>query len=151
MHPHSNTRLHLANLVLCTIASVTLASCVGYPTGVVVDSYQSSPNYGYGYAGPNSQSNYHYYPRYGTYYSPQTRQYSYQQGSSWYTRSSPYGVSANHLHASPYVPLNLHGSPSNHHSHVTRSYPSHWSPPASSRGRSSQSQYRPSPSYRRTH
>lgn len=135
MHQSNRSRHALAGLLLGTLLLTTLAGCVAYPVGASsryngsAYAAASASGYGYGYAGLNNLGNYHYYPRYGTYYNPQSRLYYYQQGSSWQARSSPYGVSTRLLRSSPYVPLNLHSSPSYHHALVTRSYPSHWSPP----------------------
>lgn len=101
--------------------------------GAVPASYQNS-SYGYGHAGLNSSGTYHYYPRYSTYYSPQSRQYYYQRGNSWHTRTTPYGVTSQTLQSAHYVPLNIHGSPSSHHTRVVQSYPSNWSPPGQRQG-----------------
>lgn len=140
MHHPAPTQPHSLRLLFSSLALVGFASCVGYPTGPG-SSYPNSSyiaptsvGYGYAYAGQDSLSNYQYYPRYGTYYNPQSRQYYYQQGNSWHTRATPYGVSSRTLRASPYVPLNLHSNPANHHTLVTRSYPTHWSPPTHSQG-----------------
>lgn len=139
MQTNSTSPSGKSKLLLGAAILLSFTSCVDYASGpglgvVGVDSGNSySPpytsGYGYGYAGVNSPSNYSYYPRYGTYYSPQTRQYYYQSGSTWQTRSTPYGVSSRTLSASPYVPLNLHNHPSNHHVMVSQSYPQSWSSP----------------------
>jgi hypothetical protein len=144
MNPNPFCLLSKSGLLLGAVVLSSLTSCVDYASGpgmgavgVYSGNSYSPPytsGYGYGYAGLNSASNYHYYPRYGTYYSPQSRQYYYQRGSSWQTRSSPYGVSSRTFFASPYVPLNLHSSPSYHHSMVSQSYPHNWSPPGQNHG-----------------
>jgi hypothetical protein len=156
----SMTRKHQSligklRLLLIATSLPLLIGCVDYvgrPVGVspahvdsvygpVPSSYQNA-GYGYGYAGLNRSSTYHYYPRYRTYYSPQSRQYYYQRGSSWQTRSSPYGVSSRQLQSSHYVPLNINGSPSNHHNRVLQSYPQNWSPPSQSHNRPAGPSYR---------
>lgn len=150
MQKSNRSRHALAGLLLGALLLTTLASCVAYPVGASSRYYGSTypaasvSGYGYGYAGLNNPGNYHYYPRYGTYYNPQSRLYYYQQGSSWQTRSSPYGVSTRLLRSSPYVPLNLHSSPSNHHALVTRSYPTHWTPHGRNQGRYSSFKTNPS-------
>lgn len=155
MHNTPHSLRGKARILFGTLVFTTLAGCVGYPGGSVGVSsgYRSSryspgyaSGYGYGYAGLNSPGNYHYYPRYRTYYSPQSRQYYYQTGSSWQVRSSPYGVSSRTLLSSPHVPLNLRGSPADHHSRVTQSYPSDWSPSGRDHEPRSESRY---DSYRR--
>ncbi len=148
MHPNTSSLASRYALSLGTFILLTFTSCVDYTSGpgmasvgVYSGNSYSPPytsGYGYGYAGLNSVGNYSYYPRYGTYYSPQSRQYYYQRGSTWQTRSSPYGVSNRTFFASPYVPLNLHSHPSNHHASVSQSYPHNWSPPTHS-GHSGQS------------
>lgn len=136
------------SLLFATFCVIALIGCVDYSGRQVGGSprhlggnYSAIPQsfqntgYGYGYAGLNSSGTYHYYPRYSTYYSPQSRQYYYQRGSSWHTRTSPFGVSSRVLQSSHYVPLNIHGSPASHHSRVVQSYPSNWMPPGQSYGR----------------
>jgi hypothetical protein len=140
MHPASFSIASRYGLLLGTVTLLTLTTCMDYTSGpgmsavgVYSGNSYSPPytsGYGYGYAGLNGLSNYNYYPRYGTYYSPQSRQYHFQRGSSWQTRSSPYGVSSRTLFGSPYVPLNLHSNPSHHHAMVSQSYPHNWSTPS---------------------
>lgn len=138
MHFKPYARIGAASLLLAILLSLALGGCVGYPVGSVgFSSGYGSPRYssaygsgyGYGYAGLNPPGNYHYYPRYQTYYSPQSHQYYCYTGSAWQVRSSPYGVSSRTLFDSPHVPLNLRGSPPEHHARVAQSYPSNWSPP----------------------
>lgn len=139
MHPQRSSKWSQIGLLLTTALLFSLSSCAEYDSGPglgVMGTYSGnsySPpytsGYGYGYAGYNGPSNYSYYPRYRTYYNQQSRQYYYQQGSTWQTRRSPYGVSSRTLLASPYIPLNLHSNPSNHHHKVSQSYPHNWSPP----------------------
>jgi hypothetical protein len=119
MHPNTSSLASRYALSLGAFILLTFTSCVDYTSGP-------------GMASVGVYSDYSYYPRYGTYYSPQSRQYYYQRGSTWQTRSSPYGVSNRTLLASPYVPLNLHSHPSNHHASVSQSYPHNWSPPSHS-------------------
>ena len=156
MHEHSDMKLNFtikASLVLGAVLIITLSSCVdpaggpliggnsvgpvpGYYSNGYNNGYGSNtfPGYGYGYAGLNNPGNYTYYPQYGTYYNNRSRQYSYQNGSSWVSRSSPYQVSSTVLRSSPYVPLNLQNSPSHHHSQVIQSYPRNWVTPVNSQG-----------------
>jgi hypothetical protein len=151
LQPHVG-RLGILFVAICV---TTLTSCVEYSNrtsdvapgyvesvhGIVPASYQNT-RYGYGYAGANTSGNYHYYPRYGTYYNPQTRVYYYQRGSTWQTRSTPYGVSSRRLQSSHYVPLNIDGNLSLHHSRVAQSYPRNWSPLGQSHGRYSGPSFR---------
>ena len=121
-------------LVLGAVLLGAMAGCIGY-----VDSPHHAR--GYGQAPPVYaqsavvQADYVYYPSYQVYYSGSTRQYVYQDGHSWVSRSAPPRVSANVLLASPSVRLDFHDSPSAHHATVVRQYPKNWKPQGSNQGR----------------
>ena len=123
-------------IVLGAVLFGALTGCIGY-----VD----SPHHAHGYGQPPLvyaqsavvvQADYVYYPSYQVYYSGNTRQYVYQDGHSWVSRSAPPHVSANVLLASPSVRLDFHDSPSAHHATVVRQYPKNWKPQGSNQGHS---------------
>jgi hypothetical protein len=72
------------------------------------------------------QDDYVYYPAYEVYYSDRRHQYTYREGHSWVTRSTPPHVSAKVLYEAPFVRLDFHDSPSAHHTAVVQQYPRHW-------------------------
>lgn len=76
------------------------------------------------------QDEYVYYPSYQVYYNSYRREYVYQNGRSWVSRSAPPRVSARVLAASPSVRLDFHDSPASHHAAVVQQYPRHWTPAA---------------------
>jgi hypothetical protein len=80
------------------------------------------------------QDDYVYYPSYGVYFNSRRHQYAYQEGGAWVSRSSPGGVSADVLLASPSVRMDFHDSPANHHAEMVKRYPKNWAPPGSDRG-----------------
>lgn len=117
MRKHTNIGF-LSLAVLCA----ALTGCVGYGDG---------PRHAGAYAQPRGgyiQDDYVYYPSQQVYYSSNRQQYTYQDGSSWVTRSSPPRVSANVLRSSPSVNLDFHDSPQAHHASVVSQYPRQWSP-----------------------
>jgi hypothetical protein len=109
----------------------TLAGCVDSTDGPRHARGHTQPPQPY--VGPVlvMQDDYVYYPGYQVYYSSNRRQYVYQDGRSWVTRSAPPRVSVDVLFASPSVRLDFHDSPAGHHTAVVRQYPEHWAPPAS--------------------
>jgi hypothetical protein len=114
-------------LVLCAVLLGTLTGCVGYVDG---------PSAGYN-AQPGvvvAQDDYVYYPQYECYYSVSRHQYAYREGNNWVARSTPHGVSANVLMASPSVKMDFHDSPSQHHAAVVKQYPKNWKPSGSNQG-----------------
>lgn len=117
-------------LVPCMVLVGVLTGCVSHEAGPSPQRsvYRPPPPV---YA--EAPADYVYYPGYEVYYSSARRHYVYQDGRSWVTRSSP-RVSVEVLFASPSVRLNLHDSPSVHHSTVVRQYPQHWTPPGWSHG-----------------
>lgn len=108
-------------LVSIAALAAALTGCVGYVDG---------PGYGEqrttGHRGGVVRDDYLYYPGQQVYYSSNRRQYIYQDGGAWVTRSSPPRVSAGVLLASPSVRLDFHDSPQSHHSSVVRQYPRQW-------------------------
>jgi hypothetical protein len=121
------------------IGFVSAVALVGALTGCV--SYQDHPHHQTVHAQPVYvesqvvvQDDYVYYPGYQVYYSSNRRQYVYQDGHSWVTRSAPPSVSVDVLFASPSVRLDFHDSPSIHHASVVRQYPKNWAPPGSNHG-----------------
>lgn len=123
MKKHTNIGF-LSLAALCA----ALTGCVGYVDGPRQDGYYAQPRAGYMSGGVVMQDDYVYYPSQQVYYSSNRRQYTYQDGSSWVTRSSPPRVSANVLLASPSVNLDFHDSPQTHHASVVQQYPRQWSP-----------------------
>ena len=112
--------------LLCTTLAAALTGCVGY-VGGRGGVYAESPS-GYVETGVVAQPDYVYYPDYQVYYSGHNRQYTYQEGRSWVSRSAPPRVSANVLFASPSVKLDFHDHPSNHHAAISKQYPQHGAP-----------------------
>jgi len=110
-----------------------LTGCVGYVDGPRAGVYAAPPSV-YVETGVAAQDDYVYYPGYQVYYSSYRRQYVYQDGRSWVSRSAPPRVSADRLFASPSVKVDFHDSPANHHAEIVRQYPKHWAPPESNRG-----------------
>ncbi|MEI6391493.1 MAG: hypothetical protein WCT12_10350 [Verrucomicrobiota bacterium] len=112
-----------------------LTGCVGYVGGPQPRAgvYVEPPSV-YVESGVVVQPDYVYYPGYQVYYSSNTRQYVYQDGRSWVSRSAPPRVSATVLFASPSVRLEFHDSPAIHHAKVVRQYPKNWAPPGSNHG-----------------
>jgi hypothetical protein len=126
MNNHSNIRF-LSVTALCGM----LTGCVGYVDGPPYAGSYSQPRTGYYGGGAYMQDDYVYYPSQQVYYSSNRRQYTYQDGSSWVTRSSPPRVYASALHTSPSVKLDFHDSPQSHHANVVRQYPQQWTPSGS--------------------
>jgi|SRR5579864_4401855 len=120
--------------VLCATLAGALTGCSGYVDGPRGGgAYIESPP-AYVQSEVVVQPEYVYYPAYEVYYSSRTRQYSYEQGRSWVSRSEPPRVSASVLLASPSVQLDFHDSPASHHAAVVRQYPKHWAPHAAKQG-----------------
>jgi hypothetical protein len=118
---------------------VVVAALLGALTGCVTHVHESDRTRGYAppppvyvEGGAMVQEGYVYYPGYQVYYSSTRRQYIYQEGRSWVTRSTPRHVSVQVLVASPSVRLDFHDSPAAHHAKVVKQYPKHWAPPGSS-------------------
>jgi hypothetical protein len=84
---------------------------------------------------PGMQDNYVYYPSYGVYYNSSRRQYAYQDKGAWVSRSSPNGVSADVLQASPSVKMDFHDSPGKHHAEMVQKYPKNWTSPGADHGK----------------
>jgi hypothetical protein len=126
-------------LKVTSIGFVLGTVVLGALTGCIV----AEPRYATVYAPPPPvyvesqvvvQDDYVYYPDYQVYYSGSRHQYFYLEGRAWVWRPAPPHVSASALFASPSVRLDFHDSPSGHHAAVSRQYPKHWAPPASSHG-----------------
>src|SRR5690242_14156211 len=101
-------------IVLCTVFLGVLTGCVGYerePRPAVV--YTQPPPV-YVESPVVLQDEYLYYPSYQVYYNSHRREYVYQNGRSWVSRSAPPRVSARVLAASPSVRLDFHDSPARH-------------------------------------
>ena len=129
-------------LATTRIGSGLCTALLGVLTGCA--SHEHRPPQARGYAPPPPayvetrvvvQDNYVYYPSYQVYYSSTTRQYVYQDGRSWVSRSAPPRVTTDVLIASPSVRLDFHDSPSIHHAAVVRQYPKHWAPAGSGHGK----------------
>jgi hypothetical protein len=84
---------------------------------------------------PGTQDNYVYYPSYGVYYNSSRRQYAYQDRGAWVSRSSPNGVSADVLRASPSVKMDFHDSPGKHQAEMVQKYPKNWTSPGADHGK----------------
>ncbi|TAL05172.1 MAG: hypothetical protein EPO07_03945 [Verrucomicrobia bacterium] len=111
-----------------------LTGCVGYADGRGhARIYAPAPTV-YVDAGIVVQDDYVYYPGYQVYYSSNRRQYIYQDGSSWVTRTAPPHVSVDVLFASPSVSVDFHDAPAVHHATVVQTYPKNWTPPGWSHG-----------------
>jgi hypothetical protein len=119
-----------------TIGFALYTTLLGVLTGCV--SHSDGPHHAVVYAPPPPvyvqsgvvmPENYVYYPSYQVYYSSSQRQYIYQEGRSWVSRSAPPRVSVGVLAASPSVSLDFHDSPTIHHAMVVKQYPKHWAPP----------------------
>ena len=72
---------------------------------------------------------YDYFPAYEMYYSRNRHEYVYLEGNRWVRHSEPRGVTAGVLLASPFVRMDFHDSPEQHHGAVVQSYPRNWAPP----------------------
>ncbi len=116
---HKSTIGMTALAALCGV----LTGCVGYVDG---GGYPASRS-GYSRGGVVTQDDYVYYPSQQVYYSSNRRQYTYQNGGSWVTQSSPPRGSASVLRSSPSVAMNFHDSPQGHHASVAKQYPKQWS------------------------
>jgi hypothetical protein len=119
--------------ILCTAVLGVLTGCVGYerePRPAVVYT-QPAPVY----VESPVQDEYVYYPSYQVYYNSRRREYVYQNGRSWVSRSAPPRVSPRVLATSPSVRLDFHDSPASHHATVVKQYPKHWAPPGGNSNR----------------
>ena len=112
-----------------------LTGCVGHVDGPRHGAVYVQPPPVQVAAGVVVQDDYVYYPGYQVYYNSYRRQYVYQDGRSWVSRSAPPRVSADVLFASPSVRLDFHDSPSIHHATVVRQYPKNWRPQGSNSNR----------------
>ena len=108
-----------------------LAGCVGY-VGERGGGYTPETSV-YVERGVAVQDDYVYYPAYQVYYSGYRRQYVYQDGRSWVSRSEPPHISADVLFGSQAVKVDFHDAPANHHAQIAKQYPKHWAPPQANR------------------
>jgi len=120
---HTNIGL-LSLTALCGV----LTGCVGYQDGTHKSGSYAHHRSGYNGGSVVMQDDYVYYPRQQVYYSSNHQQYTYQENSTWVTRSSPPRGSTKVLHASPAVRMDFHDSPRTHHASVVRQYPKQWTP-----------------------
>lgn len=104
-----------------------LTGCVGHVDRLYHAGRYAPPPPVYVQAGV-VQDDYVYYPDHQVYYSSNRRQYVYQDGRSWVSRTAPPRVSVDVLVASPSVRLDFHDSPSSHHAAVVKQYPKRWTP-----------------------
>ena len=111
-----------------------VTGCVGYVDRPRHERVYAQPQRVYVESRVVVQDDYVYYPGYQVYYSSNRRQYIYQDGRSWVTRSAPPRVSVDVLLASPSVSLDFHDAPATHHATVARTYPKNWTPPGWSHG-----------------
>ena len=102
---------------------VTMTGCVGYVEQPRARNVYVEPAPVFAV-----QDDYVYYPRYQMYYGSRSGRYYYQDGPAWVAHPVPRGVSLNVLVASPSVRVDFHDGPAAHHSHVSRTYPQHWTP-----------------------
>jgi hypothetical protein len=108
-------------VLTATMLLTTLTGCVGYVDGPRAEVAVEAPSV-------VVQDDYVYYPNYGIYYSGSRHQYASLRAGAWVSESSPRGVSADRLRASPSVRMDFHDSPANHHAAVARQYPKNWKP-----------------------
>ena len=124
----NNNNSSILRMVSFPVLLGILSGCVGYvdnpPRGAV---YVPPPPVVV-HAPVMVQEEYVYYPSHQVYYSSRSRQYSYQDGRSWVSRSAPAHVSVEMLFRSPSVRVPLQGQPSHHHATVVQKYPKHWTP-----------------------
>lgn len=128
------SKANQTGFVLCVALVATLTGCVGYAG-------RSHPRSGYMVRTEVSapvvvvQDDYVYYPSYQMYYGSRSRQYYYQDGSSWVARPAPQGIAVNVLLASPSVTMDFHDRPERHHAQVVQTYPRTWTRSDGNHGR----------------
>jgi hypothetical protein len=71
---------------------------------------------------------YIYYPALGLYYNRTRHQYVYLNHGVWTTTTMAGAVPADTLQSSPFVHMEWHDSPKNHHADVVQQYPQNWTP-----------------------